>query len=105
MPEQINIAAIGTDDTILLFNAVGIKTFIVKDAAAAERTVFELANQRCRIIYLSEELYTQIPETLEKYKSSAYPILIPIPTKEKSEGVGLEKIRENVEKAIGFDIF
>ncbi|MFY9421485.1 MAG: V-type ATP synthase subunit F [Bacilli bacterium] len=104
MQEQVKIAAIGSDDTVLLFNAVGIKTYVLESPAAAERVIFELANQRCLIIYVSEDLYLEIPETLEKYKS-AYPIIIPIPTEEKSQGVGLKKIRENIEKAIGFDIF
>jgi V/A-type H+-transporting ATPase subunit F len=103
--EKISIAAIGSNDTILLFNAVGIKTFVLTDVNAVDRTIFELTNQKCRIIYLSEDLYLKIPETLEKYKSAVYPIIIPIPTKEDSEGIGLKKIRENVEKAIGFDIF
>ncbi|HEY8395670.1 MAG TPA: V-type ATP synthase subunit F [Bacilli bacterium] len=105
MPEQVSIAAIGSDEAILLFNAVGIKTFVLGDLHAVEKTIFELANQKCRIIYLSEDLYLKIPETLEKYKSAVYPIIIPIPTKQNSQGVGLKKIKENVEKAIGFDIF
>ncbi len=105
MQEKTSIAAIGTSDTILLFNAVGIKTFVLNDLNAIEKTIFDLANQKCEIIYLTEDIYIKIPETLEKYKTAVYPIIIPIPTKELSEGIGLKKIRENVEKAIGFDIF
>jgi V/A-type H+-transporting ATPase subunit F len=104
--EKLNeIAAIGGDDSILLFNAVGIKTFNIDDLALVEKTIFELATNNYRIIYVSEDIYKNIPETLEKYKMTVYPIIIPIPLKEKSDGIGLKKIKENVEKAIGFDIF
>ncbi|NLD26555.1 MAG: V-type ATP synthase subunit F [Acholeplasmataceae bacterium] len=105
MNDRIDIAAIGSDDTILLFNAVGIKTYTLSDPLQVDKTIFQLSNQKCRIIYVSEEIYQAIPETLEKYKTAVYPIIIPIPTKTESKEIGLEKIKENVEKAIGFDIF
>lgn len=105
MQEKISIAAIGTDDTILLFNAVGIETYVVADIKAIERKIFDLSNQKVKIIYLTEDIYEKIPETLEKYKTNVYPIIIPIPIKVVSEGIGLKKIRKNVEKAVGFNIF
>ena len=43
-------------------------------------------------------------ETLEKYKDKTFPIIIPIPSQKGSKGVGMKKIRDNVEKAIGMDI-
>ena len=42
--------------------------------------------------------------TLEKYAKSAFPIIIPIPSLAGSTGVGVKKVRSNVEKAIGMDI-
>lgn len=105
MDKTKRVAAIGSSDTILLFNAVGIKTFNITDEVKVDRQIFELASDNYNIIYVSEDLYLKIPETIEKYKMQAYPIIIPIPLKEKSDGIGLKKIKENVEKAIGFDIF
>ncbi|MDY0064133.1 MAG: V-type ATP synthase subunit F [Bacilli bacterium] len=105
MTDKRSMAAIGDRDTILLFNAIGIETHISQDVEQVDQLVFSLANKKCKIIFISEDLYQKIPQTIEKYKSNPFPILIPIPITKKSKQIGKQKIRENVEKAIGFDIF
>lgn len=103
--DLVDMAAIGDQDAIVIFNAIGIKTFKAKSADEVDRIIFDLVNQKCKIIYLSESLYLSLNETLEKYKSSPFPIIIPIPTSEENQGIGMKKIKSNVEKAIGIDIF
>jgi len=105
MKEKNEVAAIGSSDVVILFNAVGIRTFLADDPIQVDKIIFDLANESYKIIYVSEEIYEAIPETIEKYKNITFPIIIPIPTSEESKGIGLNKIKENVEKAIGFDIF
>jgi V/A-type H+-transporting ATPase subunit F len=105
MEKTIEVAIIGNDETILLYNAVGIRAFPVKNALDADKLIFKLFSQKCIIIYVTEDIYALIPETIEKYQFSAFPILIPIPSGTKSQGVGLRKIQKNVENAIGIDIF
>lgn len=105
MENKNEIAAIGSSDVIILFNAVGIRTFLATDIEQVDKIIFDLANENYKIIYVSEEIYENITETLEKYKNITFPIIIPIPTSETSKGIGIKKIKENVEKAIGFDIF
>lgn len=105
MKEKNEVAAIGSSDVIILFNAVGIRTFLADDPVQVDKIIFDLANDNYKIIYVSEEIYEVIPETLEKYKNITFPIIIPIPTTEEGKGIGLQKIKKNVEKAIGFDIF
>lgn len=105
MKERIDMAAIGKEDTIVLFNAIGISTFVCNNKEEADKIIFDLTNKSCRIIYIGEELYESIPETLDKYEKSTFPIIIPIPEGTTSKGIGLRKIKNNVEKAIGIDIF
>lgn len=105
MEKKIDIAAIGDTDTITLFNSVGIQTYFSKNIEEIDKIIYQLVNQRCKIIYVTEKIYTSIPETLEKYKNSPFPIIIPLPANDVSQGIGLQKIKENVEKAIGIDIF
>ena len=102
--EKVDMAAIGCSEEIYLFNAVGCATAIAKTPQEADNKIFELAQAGCKICYLTEELYTQMGETLEKYAKQAFPIIIPIPSQKGSQGVGEKKIRNNVEKAIGMDI-
>lgn len=105
MENKNEIAAIGKSDVIILFNAVGIQTFQTDDPILVDKIIFQLVNDNFKIIYVAEDIYDLIPETIEKYKSSPFPLIIPIPVTEDSKGIGLKKIKSNVEKAIGFDIF
>lgn len=105
MEKNLDTAIVGIGGEILLFNAVGIDAFPVKDPLDAEATITRLSQRQCKIIYVSEELYEQIPETIAKYQFSPFPILIPIPTGKTSKGIGLKRIADNVENAIGIDIF
>lgn len=105
MNQKAEMAAIGFDETVLIYNALGIKTFIIKQAGEADSIIFKLVNQKCKIIFVSEEIYTHIPETLEKYQSLPFPMILPLPMEKDSSQVGLKKIQDNVEKAIGINIF
>ena len=102
--EKIDIAAVGTSSEIYLFNAVGITTIIAKTPEEAEHRIDELSAAECKVVYLEEELYLQMGETISKYKVKTFPIIIPIPSQKGSKGVGMKKIKDNVEKAIGMDI-
>jgi V/A-type H+-transporting ATPase subunit F len=105
MDRSIETAIVGMGEEILLFNAVGIQAFVLKDLAEAEAVFSRLSLGGCKIIYVSEELYIRIPDIIEKYQFSAVPILLPIPTGKTSMGIGLKRIADNVESAIGIDIF
>jgi V/A-type H+-transporting ATPase subunit F len=105
MDKQPAVAAVGLTDAVLLYNAAGFRTFVVKSAAEADRIVFRLQGEKCRVVLVDEDLYGRMGETLKKYENSAYPILMPVPMSSASTGTGMKKIRDNVEKAIGINIF
>lgn len=105
MEHKVDIAIIGQTDNVYLFNAIGLKTYVSQTPQEAERVIYQLATQKCRIIYVDEPLYEVIPETIERYQNVAFPIILPLPIGEKSKQLGKKKIRENVEKAIGINIF
>lgn len=105
MSETINIAAIATDESVAIYNSVGFKTFFSKDMHEIDKMIFNLHKEGCKIIFVTEEVYQNIPETLEKYSQMTYPIILPLPLDDVNSGVGMKKIKANVEKAIGIDIF
>jgi|GEM_PF-474202 len=105
MDKTLEVAAIGTTDAVLLYNAAGFQTFILKTPAEADKVIFQLSNQKCKIILLDEILYVAMAETTKKYKTTPFPIIMPVPMTDPAQGVGLKKISENVEKAIGINIF
>lgn len=105
MDEKISIAAIGNDESIVIYNCVGFKTYFSNDYNEIDKMIFDLYKNGCKIIYVTEKIYENIPTTLEKYSHMTYPIILPLPIDNVSSGVGMKKIKANVEKAIGIDIF
>lgn len=105
MNELNKICAIGENNNVSVFKGIGVNTLVSNDIDEIDKYIFNMVKDGCKIIFMSEKLYKKISEILDKYKHKPFPMIIPIPVNEESEGVGIEKIRKNVEKAIGFDIF
>lgn len=99
------IAIIAKTSNVTIFNSIGMDTYIISDIQAVDKKIFELASAGCKIVYISENIYVDIEETLDKYKDVPYPIILPLPIDEKSLGIGEKKIKDSVEKAIGINIF
>lgn len=98
------IAAIGDADSVMGFAALGIHAVPIRDIEEAERIVFELAREGVAVIFVQEQLAVRIPQILERYATSPYPAIIPVPSGRDSEGLGLKQLKANVEKALGADI-
>jgi len=106
MSELAKVAVVGEKDTVLCFKAIGLDVFPVteEDAADSSRTVNRLAREGYGIIFITEQIAQTIDETIERYKSHVLPAIILIPGNQGSLGIGLQKIRDNVEKAVGVNI-
>ena len=98
------IAVVGDWNSILGFRALGLETFPVKDAQAAKDTVRELAKENCAVIYLTEQLAKDMPDTLQRYKDAQRPAIILIPGREGSLGIGKSNIESAIKRAIGTEI-
>ena len=53
---------------------------------------------------LTEPVYAQCSEAINKFKTETFPAIIPIPDSHGPSGVAMAAIKANVEKAIGADI-
>ncbi len=105
MNELNKICAIGENNNISIFKGIGVDTLVSNDIDEIDKYIFNMVKDGCKIVYISEKLYKRINDTLDKYKNKPFPMIIPIPINQEVEGVGMEKVKKNVEKAIGFDIF
>ncbi len=99
-----DIAMIGDYDSVLLARAAGLDAYGAADGEEVKKLVTRLTRGKVKVIFITEELYAEALETVEKYKTSAFPAIIPIPDKDGSKGIGMKAVRANVEKAIGMDI-
>ena len=98
------IAVVGNRDAILPFQMIGFQTFPVAEAQETINTLRHLSQEDFGIIYLTEDMAADIPETLAYYDQLEIPALVLIPNHKGSTGLALSRIHENVEKAVGQDI-
>lgn len=97
------MAIVGDGDSVLAFSAVGIDAFPVINVEDAMQTIKNLAKEYA-IIFVTDVIASEISEFLERYVTSAYPIILPVPSKSGSNGYGIEQIKKAMDKALGVDI-
>lgn len=98
------VAIVGDKDSVLAFKAIGIEVFEINTKEEARRTVDKLANSNYGVIYITEQIASEIEETINRYVKSITPTIVLIPSSQGSLGIGKKKISENVQKAIGMNI-
>lgn len=102
--QTYKIAVVGNRDAILPFRLIGFQTYPVAEPQEAVNTLRKLSRESFGIIYLTEDIAQAIPETVAYYDQQLTPALILIPTHRGTTGLGRQRIRDNVEKAVGQDI-
>ena len=83
---------------------IGFQTFPVTKAQDAINTLRKLSRDDFGIIYLTEDIAREIPDTIAYYDSQVKPAVILIPTHKGSNGLGIKRVQDNVEKAVGQNI-
>ena len=98
------IAVVGDKYSVLAFKAIGVDVFPVEGEIQARETVHTLARSYS-VIFVTEKVAVAADMYIKRYKSRAYPVIVPIPSAEGSMNLGLKGIDANVEKAIGANVF
>lgn len=98
------LAVIGDKNSIFAFKAVGVEVFGADTESEAKERIKNLARENYKVIFITEELAEKLEEFLKRYRTAAYPAVIPIPKGGVSSGYGMESLKRDMEKAIGADI-
>ena len=102
---EAKIAVIGDRASVMAFRTVGFDIFEAGTDTQISDLIASLADDRYSVIFITEELVPKKFGTADKYKNNIVPAIIPIPGRFGSMGRGIKIVHENVEKAIGADIF
>ncbi|NMA05327.1 MAG: hypothetical protein GX931_03035 [Acholeplasmataceae bacterium] len=94
------IYAIGPTEVTLLFQSIGIKALIISEEKELRRKIDEISSE-AKIIFISEALKAYVSDIKKKYQDLAYPIILLIPMDGESSDIGIEKLKKDVERAIG----
>ncbi|MDR1002483.1 MAG: V-type ATP synthase subunit F [Oscillospiraceae bacterium] len=99
-----NIAVIGDKDSIYGFAAVGLATFAVETKHEAAEKINELRSGSFAVIYITEWLAEELSDLLSKLDGEQIPAIVPIPGISGNTGIGIARVKQSVEKAVGSDI-
>ena len=101
------IAAIGGSDTVIGFKALGLDTFPVnsdEEASAAFKQIIQTETDPYAIVYVEETWAEGLSSAIHKFRSDPELAIILIPGRDGSRGMGLQALKDAVEKAVGSDI-
>ena len=94
------IGVVGDKDSVLAFKALGIDVFPVVEADEARKAVDSCARNDYAVIFVTE----QIAQHIARYNEQVLPAVILIPSNQGSLNIGLKRISDSVEKAVGVNI-
>ena len=100
-----NIAMIGDSSTVRGFAAGGVHPYPASASEQALTTLRDLvAGGKYAIIFITEALAEPILDTISRLRTGAIPAVIVVPDQSGARGLGFEKTRLAVERAIGIDL-
>jgi len=98
------IGVVGDKDSVLAFKAIGIDVYPVIEPDEARKTIDRMAMEKYAVIFVTEQVAKEIDETIERYNKETLPAVILIPSNQGSLNIGMQRIKDNVEKAVGVNI-
>ncbi|MEG0291952.1 MAG: V-type ATP synthase subunit F [Anaerovoracaceae bacterium] len=98
------IGVIGDRESVLGFKAVGLEVFPCAVAEEARKILHKIAKEDYAIVYITEDIASEIADEINKYNDLRLPAIIQIPGKEGASGTGMDNVRRSVERAVGADI-
>ncbi len=104
MAAKAMMGVVGERDAVLAFKAIGMRVIPTHTPEETTAALFKLVKEGVAVIFITESAARQAPEALERYKTSPETAIIPIPGSRGTDGFGMQRVKANVEKAIGADI-
>lgn len=101
---MFKIGVVGDKDSILAFKALGIDVYPVVGSEEGRKAIDKMAAERYAIIFVTEQIAKDLDETIERYNRELIPAVILIPSNQGSLNIGMQRINDNVEKAVGVNI-
>lgn len=98
------IAAMGDKDSIYGFASIGLEIYPIEEPSAAVHQIRQMVEGGYAVIFITEQLATEIESELDRYRELPVPAIIPIPGINGNTGLGMRNVSKSVEQAVGSDI-
>ena len=100
-----HLAMIGDASTVRGFGAGGVRAYPADSSDEALRLIRELVGTgEFAVIYITEALAEPILDDIRRIETGAVPAVIVVPDQSGARGIGYERVRSAVERAIGIDL-
>ena len=96
-------AIIGYGSGVLAFKAAGVDAFTALDPTKAREILRKLA-KTYKVIFITDDLAKDLDDLIVRLNEKPYPIVVPIPSEKGSSGYAVERMKDQMERALGVDI-
>ncbi|NLG80445.1 MAG: V-type ATP synthase subunit F [Firmicutes bacterium] len=97
-------AAVGEEEAVFGFRALGVDVFIVKHEDDAASVLQEARKGGYAVIFVTEQVAKAVPDVIEGFQDAPLPAVLIIPGVGGSLGLASQRMKRIVEKAVGADI-
>lgn len=102
---MVKVAVLGDKESVKGFVAVGVTRFACDDPAKAVQTFRNVVSTgQYGVIFVTEELTVYLEKEIKKLEDTMLPAVIPIPGVKGNNGIGIRRLKDSVERAVGSDI-
>jgi len=98
------LGVIGDYNTILTFKTAGIEGVCPEGRDETRRALTDMSDGRYAIVFITENFVGDLEDLLIAGQSKSIPAIILIPSQSGSLQIGLQRIRGNMEKAVGVNL-
>ncbi len=98
------IGAIGENDVMLIFKAVGVDVYPAASVEEAANHLRKLAAEDYGIIFITETIADKLDPIIRKYSDRITPSILVVPGIGKRNNYAIERLRQAIIKAVGADI-
>ena len=100
---QAKMAVIGEYDSVLAFKAGGVDVFGASSSQEAKEIIRKIA-KKYAVIFLTDDYAIELDDFLKRFLEEAYPIITTIPSSKGDNGYAMNKLKEEMDRALGVDI-
>ena len=103
--KDARIAAIGENDVMLIFKAIGADIYPVQSADEAGSILTETVKSgEYGIVFITESIAEKIDDIIVKYSARVLPTVLVIPGLGEKNQYALSRLKKAIIKAVGTDI-
>jgi V/A-type H+-transporting ATPase subunit F len=98
------VAVMGDKTSVLGFKALGVDTYPLERPEDGREMWSQISEQDYGIIFVTEPVYRVMEDIFVEVSEEIAPAITIIPATTGATGLGMERIRKTIEKAVGADI-